>query len=253
MHFDTHFLSTFVERRLQRWIGGATKDFILDPQSLELMREHARPIRCRFYAISFTIALIVALATTLLLIAARRKSQIAPVNPVLDDRAGFSTFGLFVSVCILVLCLLSITEYFMLPRILRWTGSQYERYQASTSGWRPRRQMLIFVIPMLVVTPFLFAFSWNEGECIDEQGMAIHLRVFMRDVVPYSEVASVTTFDAVHAPIGTVNRRGVVVEFQAGEHWEYSPEGTGKPPAFTVAQYISERSRVPISHNAFRP
>lgn len=125
----------------------------------------------------------------------------------------------------------------------------YNAYFATKYDWLFRRALIAEVLFFgFVLCGCVLAI--RLGERVDANGIVRHGVT----VVPFSQVSGITQYRRVHAPVGVVERPGVVITFASGETWTYDPEpGLTQPTPDAVATFIASRAGVsPVSRD-FRP
>ncbi len=238
---------------LARLFGGVTPDLVLDPETLARVREHADPIRRRFYLL--TAPCVLAFGCGLGLLAYRLRSSVEgpAVNPVLDEGRALSAGCFIVAGLWLALALGGVLERGFLPRLLGFERSLWVRCYATTVGWRPGRHAVFAVVLAVPMFVFMLLGGWVVGVRVDENGIA-YLRGPWRGSESYANVSSVELYEGVDAPVGVLMRSNLVVRFGGGGEWWYDPDSKRSAPTpADVGEYIAERSGKSVVKGRIRP
>lgn len=133
----------------------------------------------------------------------------------------------------------------------------YRIYWETKKGHDPVRTERYLLFASVAFTAVFAAFCWNRGEVVDRNGIVFSVNPLATVHRSFDEVKSVELYQALHAPFGLVDTPNLRVTFAGGPELRISASGGNGPKGVKslsrTAQYISQRSGVPIRHGTVRP
>lgn len=171
-----------------------------------------------------------------------------PLNVVLNQRPVHVTLGMLAGSVIFWALLWATIEMTWTPKSLGWSEEVYSQL----TGWRTRRRVLWYWMCALVMGAFIFMGAWNMGDRVDDTSISFG-SPFSRHVQPHASVTAIELYSGRNAPFGVRVEEYLVVRFGPSLKWYWGPDVGGWTQPAIVAQYISDRSGVPVSRAAVRP
>jgi hypothetical protein len=178
------------------------------------------------------------------------------LNPALDDRGYWGWMGLAMLAIIAACFCFLVIRPLVLRRRFGPDATVYDCFLATKEGWLPRRSALFFTALSLPIMIMSFITMLSLGACIDDRGMLVthDQNGLVPHFYPYSEVTSIEQYDQMIAPRGHRHIPNLVVRFTNGRQYNYMPDKNQRiPPVMRLAQYISARANLPVTHGTLRP
>lgn len=253
MHVPTEAFSQLTQSLLKRWLGGVTRDHLLDPHTLALLQEEARPVRRRLYLLLLPALLMLAGSAAVGLALLRLAMDGEPVNAVHDERTRLVWMTMPVFAFMLTVTVGALVEHFALPWMVGWKKDVWVRFHATDTGWLPHRRTGLLAVLMLALLPVFGLCAWNFGDRVDDRGIAYSPNPISRVLQPYPGVTAIEMYQAINTPIGVKQGEYLVVRFADGTWWGYGPDQGGRAAPSTLAQHIATRAGKPITQLQIRP
>lgn len=247
-----HSVSQKIGNALLRRLAPVRPEEALTAEEMEVLAPRVRRFGRYELLTAIASAVLLTIAFTYVLSLVNSAFRPAAVDPVYDSRSALPWLGSGL--------MLGFGAAFVPTRMLtrRWWGPDetlYYRYDATSSGYDPQRGARVAVGLCLGLGMFLGVLTWNMGEVVDAKGITFGGAPLITHHRTYEDVVEIGLYERFRAPIGVREKPNLRIAFRIEPPLKLVSNGGNRRPELLrrIADYVSERSAVPVTRGAMRP